>query len=95
MINGKDLQIRFQPNICFRFRILTCDPEWTGFLGLKKKAVYMGCKRERTTSREGMGRFQIRFQTIMGSVNSIENAHCLIPLSLHRKVLLSNNFGFR
>jgi len=61
MINGQDLQIRFQPNICFRFGILTCDPDWKGFWGLKKKAVYMGCKRERTTGREGMGRFGICF----------------------------------
>ena len=70
----------FQPNICFRFRSLTCDPDWTGFWGLKKKAVYMGCRRERTTDRVVIRRFQIRFQTIMGSVNSIENVHCWIPL---------------
>ena len=51
----------------------------------------MGCNRERTTGRVVIRRFQIRFQTIMGSGNSIENARCLIMLSLHRKGSLNNN----
>ena len=42
----------------------------------------MGCNRERTTSRKGMGRFQIRFQTIMESVNSVENERCGFEIGL-------------
>ena len=33
-----DLQISFQLIIRFRFRILTCDPDWNAFWGLKMKA---------------------------------------------------------
>ena len=48
----------------------------------------MGCRRERTTSRVVIRRFQIRFQTIRGSVNSIENECCGF-----RSVLLSKGLA--
>ena len=34
------MQIRFQPNIRFRFRILTLDPKWTNFTWWKKKTYF-------------------------------------------------------
>ena len=35
----------------------------------------MRCRRERTTGREGMGRFGIRFWAIMGRVDWFENVY--------------------
>jgi hypothetical protein len=33
----QELQIRFRLDFRFGFRILTSDPEWTNFFGLKEK----------------------------------------------------------
>jgi hypothetical protein len=39
-LSNQTLQIRFHPDIRFRFRILTCDPDWTKVLVLKKKRSF-------------------------------------------------------
>jgi hypothetical protein len=32
---------------------LTCDPDWAGFLGLKKKAVYMAVQAKANYKQSG------------------------------------------
>jgi len=44
------LQIRFQLNIRFGYRILACDPDWTIFSSLKEKTQLTANSSKKTVS---------------------------------------------